>query len=130
MIESGYYPPGAEFDPKAPYNQEEIPERCFDVLISQTLSKTTVVSTRDYIPEYEEEDGHTYADTSETDWEKAYSHSWHYTPIELIREFKGFLTKHLPDPIVDIKGFREFKHLIDECENWTEDETEVIYGRS
>ena len=129
MYDNYNYPIGAD-TPHAPWNEQEVPERCFDVLISQTLSKTTVVSTRDYIPEYEEEDGHTYADTSETDWEKAYSHSWHYTPIELIREFKEFLTKHLPDPIVDIKGFREFKHLIDECENWTEDETEVIYGRS
>lgn len=26
MYESGYYPPGAEFDPSAPYNQPD----CFD----------------------------------------------------------------------------------------------------
>lgn len=28
--ESGYYPPGAEFDPRAPYNQEEYSEECSD----------------------------------------------------------------------------------------------------
>ena len=26
MTESGYYPPGAEHDPNAPWNQEELPE--------------------------------------------------------------------------------------------------------
>ena len=31
MRESGYYPPGAEFDPNAPYNQVDPPEiECYD----------------------------------------------------------------------------------------------------
>ena len=33
MRESGFYPPGAEFDPKAPYNEEQGPKcpKCFSV---------------------------------------------------------------------------------------------------
>ena len=129
MRESGYYPPGAEFDPRAPWNEQEVPERQFDVCISQTLSKSTRVTTDDYVPGVDpDEDGygyHDYSDTSDTDWWEAYKNE-HLTPLQLIEEFKDFLTKHLPDPIIDVKGFRRFKHLIDECEGWTEDETEVV----
>lgn len=124
MIESGYYPPGAEFDPRAPWNEQEVPKRQFDVCVSQTLSKNTKVLTDDYDLEPTEE-GCTDITTSNTNWERVYEGE-HLTPLQLIGEFKDFLTKHLPDPIIDVKGFRRFKHLIDECEGWTEDETEVV----
>lgn len=119
MNESGYYPSGAEFDPKAPWNEREIPERQFDVCISQTLSKSTSVTTKDYAL-----DG-MCINTSETDWGEAYKKE-HLTPLQLIERYKSFLSKHLPDPVVDIKGFKEFKYLIRECENWVNDETEII----
>lgn len=48
MTESGYYPPGAEHDPNAPWNQEELPEREIEVLVSITLSKTVKVKVSDY----------------------------------------------------------------------------------
>ena len=127
MTESGYYPSGAEFDSRAPWNEREVSSRRFDVCVSQTLSKNTEVATDDYSPEVDQdEDGyHSYADTSNTDWKEAYKNE-HLTPLQLIGEFKEFLTKHLPDPVVDVKEFRRFKHLIAECEGWTEDETEVV----
>ena len=120
------YPCGAD-TPYAPWNEQEVPERRFDVCISQTLSKSTRVTTNDYVPEVDQDEGGVYklTDTSDTDWKEAYKNE-HLTPLQLIGEFKDFLTKHLPDPIIDIKGFRRFKHLIDECEGWTEDETEVV----
>ena len=43
MTESGYYPPGAEHDPNAPWNQEELPEREIEVTVSVTLSKTVKI---------------------------------------------------------------------------------------
>lgn len=107
MIESGYYPPGAEYDPRAPWNEKEIPERTVEIFISQTLSKSTEVTT------------------STTDWEAAYKEE-HLTPIQLIEKFKEMLTTHLPDPISDTKRYMKFKHLIKECENWVEDETEIL----
>lgn len=47
-MESGYYPPGAEHDPNAPYNQVDLPEREIEVLVSVTLSKTVKVRVDDY----------------------------------------------------------------------------------
>lgn len=47
-MESGYYPPGAEHDSNAPYNQVDLPEREIEVLVSVTLSKTVKVRVNDY----------------------------------------------------------------------------------
>ena len=48
MSESGYYPAGAEHDPNAPWNQEDIPEREVEVTVSVTLSKTLKIKVSDY----------------------------------------------------------------------------------
>ena len=48
MTESGYYPPGAEHDPNAPWNQVDNPEREIEVTVSVTLSKTVKVRVSDY----------------------------------------------------------------------------------
>lgn len=124
MRDRDYYPAGAYDDPNAPYNEVPVPDKSFDVLVSQTLSKNTEVTTDDYIPRFDEEDG-PYADTDCTNFEDAYTKE-HMTPLQLIEKFKEFLTKHLPDPIVDISGFKEFKRLIKECEGWVEDELTVL----
>lgn len=47
-MESGYYPPGAEHDINAPYNQAVLPAREVEVLVSVTLSKTVKVRVDDY----------------------------------------------------------------------------------
>lgn len=59
MKESGYYPPGAEFDPRAPYNQVAPKPIKLDVVVSVTLSKTFTIDVDDYTVEYEgaDEDG-------------------------------------------------------------------------
>ena len=66
MIESGYYPIGAEFDPKAPYNEQIIPDKEIEVTISVTLSKTVKITVNDYTID---EEG--YCDFSECDLHKA-----------------------------------------------------------
>ena len=48
MAESGYYPAGAEHDPNAHRNQEDIPEREVEVTVSVTLSKTLKIKVSDY----------------------------------------------------------------------------------
>ena len=137
MRENDNYPPGVESNPNAPWNQNDPKEKEFEVTISQTLSKSTTVTTSDYtpggyFPETERDiDGyhtitcHELDDTSDTNWKEAYKGE-HLTPLQLIGEFKGFLTKYLPDPIIDVKRFQRFKYLINECEGWIEDEIEVI----
>lgn len=74
MIESGYYPAGAEYDPKAPWNQVEPEPRKIEVTVSITLSKTVEVEVTDYIAEEDsDEDGYhgIIYDYSECDLEQA-----------------------------------------------------------
>ena len=149
MRESGYFPAGAEFDPSAPYNQSDIPEKDFEVTCSQSLSKTVTVCTDNYIPgasgvDYERDDeGGTYAspwhdedDTSDTNWAEEYHDNDHYIPIQLIKLFKERCELELKSldnsdtfeltPSFYKKKKWELKHLIEECEGWIEDETEYI----
>ena len=149
MRESGWYPPGTEFKADAPWNQVDVPEKEFDVTISQSLSKSVTVVTNDYIPgasgvDYEpnEEGGysacgwHDPDDTSNTAWGKAYREE-HYTPLDLIdllckkckqelNELENLGSEDAPYYYAQKK--RELEHLIDECECWTEDECEVVEG--
>lgn len=126
MYDNYNYPLGAD-TPYAPWNEQEVPERQFDVCISQTLSKSTSVTTNDYVPEVDQDEDGVYesTDTSDTDWNEAYKNE-HLTPLQLIGEFKDFLTKHLPDPVVDLAEYKKWKKLISECESWAEDELTVL----
>ena len=128
------YPPmsQSEWD-NAPWNQNDPEEKEFKVTISQTLSKSTTVTTSDYIPggyfpetEWDIDGYHTITchepdDTSDTDWRSAYNNE-HYTPLGLIQEFKEMLEKNTPIPET------RRKYLIDECMNWIEDDLEVCEG--
>lgn len=130
MRESGYYPPGAEFDTDAPYNQSDLEARDFDVTVSQTLSKNTTVYTNDYIPggiyQEAEWDGDEMCtvtcqdpdDTSETDWVEAYKND-SKTPLELIA-----LLKDIIEGRVDINKLTtcEKKSIVEDCSGWVEDE--------
>lgn len=91
MIESGYYPIGAEFDPKAPYNEQIIPDKEIEVTISVTLSKTVKITVNDYTID---EEG--YCDFSECDLHKAVKEQiklpqqlcedWEIDEFEIIKE--------------------------------------------
>lgn len=143
MRESGWYPPGAEFDPNAPYNEPVIPEKEFEITCCQTLSKTTNVYTDNYIPgccgcDYE--DGvatgwHDEDDTSDTNWANEYKNNGYKTPLELIGMLREYLEKDLrniqKDMLPNDRSYnatkaRKLKGLIEECEGWIEDETEYI----
>ena len=116
MYDNYHYPPGAD-TPDAPWNQVENPEEEFKVTVSQTLSKTVTVLTSNYNLEEDcDEDGYCRnCDTSDTDWKEVYEEDYH-TPLQLI----GFLKRLLEgnEPISDSLK----KHLIEECDNWCEDE--------
>ena len=128
------YPPmsQSEWD-NAPWNQSDPEEKEFEVTVSQTLSKSTTVTTSDYIPggyfpetDWDIDGYHTITchepdDTSDTNWRSAYNNE-HYTPLGLIQEFKEMLEKNTPIPET------RRKYLIDECMNWIEDDLEVCEG--
>ena len=74
MSESGYYPAGAEYDPRAPWNQVEPKPKKVEVTVSITLSKTVEVEVTDYTAEEDyDEDGYNGInyDYSECDLEQA-----------------------------------------------------------
>lgn len=52
---SGYYPPGAEYDPNAPYNQSEPPEVPVELTATETMTKTITVYTNKVWRVYDEE---------------------------------------------------------------------------
>ena len=124
MREEDYYAPGSFYDPSAPWNQVEPPEREFDVTISQTLSRQTTITTKDYTAEFDEEDGRQYTNTEYTDWRQAYEES-SYTPLELIEKFKEYLEVELINEHSTIPKWK-CKDLIAACEGWVEDDIEVI----
>lgn len=144
MYDNYNYPAGSD-TPDAPWNQEDVPEKEFEIQVSQTLVKTCDVITDEYIPgpsgvDYDSDDeGGCVAigwnepdDTSDADWEHEYAENDHYTPLELINKFKEYLEREL-DAIKDVDDAkdaqvrqkkREIKHLIDECYGWEKDDTE------
>lgn len=69
MTESGYYPPGAEHNPGAPYNEVETPEREIEVTVSVTLSKTVKIKVSDYqiTDSGKDEDGEYFEDIDYSD---------------------------------------------------------------
>ena len=130
------YPPGAEFDPNAPWNEVEVPEKDFDVTCSQSLSKTVTVCTNNYIPgasgcDYEPDGEGGYStigwyeddDTSDTDWAQEYHENDYHTPAQLLELFKDILVRDLENGNL-FRSERYTKHLIEECQGWTEDETD------
>ena len=68
MIESEYYPPGADTK-DAPWNQEELPEREIEVTVSVTLSKTVKIKVSDYTitDSGKDEDGEYFEDVDYSD---------------------------------------------------------------
>lgn len=132
------YPPGvSDSTPGCPWSEPEIPEKEFDVTCCQTLSKTVTVITNNYIPgasgvDYEyDPDGsvaigwHDPDDTSDTNWGDEYHANDYHTPLQLIELFKQYLENEL-NRMEEVKNERWIKHLIEECSNWTEDETEYV----
>ena len=148
MKDSDYYPAGAYSDPSAPYNDYDVPEKEFEVTCSQTLSKTSIVVTDNYIPgaegcdtEPDDEGGyhaeywHDPDDTSDTNWAEEYKENGLKTPLELIALLKEYLQKDLEKWKEEDKKdphkwaatqVRKYEGLIEQCEGWIEDEVDFV----
>lgn len=124
MIGSGYFPPGAEYSPLAPWNREDMVARPFDVFISQTLSKNTKIYTNDYTQSNDNEENTLSIDTSDTNWREAYLDNA-LTPLQLISLCKKMAKKLLEEGEISI-GRNSLKDIIDNCEDWIEDDLEVM----
>lgn len=111
MRESGWYPPGAEFDPNAPYNQVEPPEREYNIEAVFELRRNDAVLTTDY-------DGDGNLTDPRQEWKRN-----HMTPLELIAECKR-LAATMFDSIDDtatpmgVRARQHLSHIIAECNGW------------
>lgn len=110
MFESGYYPPGAEFDPNAPWNEMEPEEREYDIEATFDLRRIDAVLTTDY-------DGDGNLNDPRREWT-----SLHMSPLELIAECKQLATAML-DSIEDTtrtgrRARQHLRHVIAECQGW------------
>lgn len=112
------YPPGAAHDPNAPYNEPLIPERDFDVEVTITMSKVVTITTDNYVPEYDDEDGHTYANTENTEWDKEFENCGHFTIADLIEELKGYVVEDMKTCAPNTRKVSHLKRLLLACEDW------------
>ena len=133
------YPTMSQFEwDNAPFSQADIPEKDFEVTCSQSLSRTATVTTSNYIPgasgvDYESDgDGGCCAcgwqdpdDTSDTNWSDEYHSNGHYTPLQIIQHCEELCRYLLERDITDY-GKNSLKKLMEECQNWQDDETEYI----
>ena len=120
----GDYPPGAEHDPNAPYNQKEQEPVDIDVCVSCTLSKSTTIESN-----------------PEVDDLKDIYEQQEYTIPELLDEFIKILKKEIAEINATIKllddnmsnakkalesNISHYNNLLDSLKGWTVDELEVI----
>lgn len=136
MAESGYYPQGAEHNPNAPYNQVEHEKVEVEVVISQTLSRSTKILITDYIArEYEniesDDEGGFYRtkeieyDFSDSDLKGSYEEQ-EYTIPELLDYLKTYLIADIANCNKDSNKKQKLQHILNCCEGWKVDETEII----
>ena len=116
-------PWGAEYDPRAPYNQKRNDERLFDIEVTFQMSKKTSVKTDDYVDEYDEYDDAVYTSTAETDWKRAYE-KWHYTLPELLDKLREYVKRDMESCTESRRSHLE--HLLEECEGWEVYDYEIL----
>ena len=136
MKESGYYPPGVEYNPNAPWNQTDPEPVKVEVTISQSLSRSTTITVTDYTAtkyddiEYDEDgyinriEGIDY-DFSDSDLKGAYEEQ-EYTIPELLNYLKAYLIVDINECSTESGKRKGLQHILNCCEGWIVDETEVV----
>lgn len=137
MIESGYYPDGAEFDPNAPYNQKDNDAVPIDVEITYTITKKQSIDVDDY---YAEE----YNDIEYEDGEKVYYRGIDYdfshcnlleaynrmiTLTDIINECKKLALIELDRHPNDSARYRYLKEIIDLCNGWEVNDIDITLDK-
>lgn len=136
MSESGWYPPGAENDPNAPYNQVDPDPVDISVCASITLSKSATISVDDYTAEewedYDTGDEGEVIHTGGVDYDFSDCNllevfkEQEYTIPELLERLKAYLTEDLAQCSPESCKGKELKRVLAACDGWTVDEEEVV----
>ena len=114
-MESGFYPPGAEYDSNAPYNQVELPEKEIEVTISVTLSKTMKVMVDDYRIERNDYGNFINYDFSDCDIHQAVKDQL-VLPQDLAKLIDS----------TEVKLSRSLEKAVSDCKDWDVDDLECI----
>lgn len=122
MYDNYNYPAGAD-TPDAPWNETRIPERDFKLGIAVTLSRDVTICTDNYLPEYDEEDGHTYANTKDTDWHKEYEEKC-FTIPDLLNELQSYIKQDLERYKGNASKERHLNEMLEACQGWSVDDVE------
>ena len=125
---SGNYPMGAQYDPRAPWNQSEPDETTRDADYTCTLHRTAPVTTTDYVPGHCEidEDGNYCRegdDFSDTNWMYEFTDLYR-TPAKLIEILweiaEDFAAGRLP-----MKSLSTWKSIAADCRGWEVDDEDA-----
>lgn len=130
-MSSGYYPAGAENDPRAPWNESDPEPVSCEVDYSCTLRRIAIIETSDYIPGGmdKEWDGESYVavreddDFSDTDWMGGFKDTWR-TPLELIEELRKIAEELLKGKVPE-NSTSYWQNVIADCKDWTIDDEEA-----
>lgn len=106
------YPMGADTK-DAPWNQEDPPEKSFDVTVSCSLSKDTNITSTDY--DYDNELNNPWGDYTTSE----------YTPSEIIEFAKQCAKYMLSKEDFKVKSKYGLKKMIDSCTGWNTDEENI-----
>jgi hypothetical protein len=106
-MESGYYPPGAEFDSTAPYNEEPQDEEEIEVTISLSISKNFKLSSKNH-----ENDLHNLVDNQVT------------LPIDLADCVNSIFKYDLDLKAAGMPLY--LKMVLEDCSDWNVDDFEII----
>ncbi len=120
MKESGYYPAGAEFDPRAPWNETAVaePEAVErEVEYTCTLRRSATVSTSDY------DWGWRCVDFSGTDWTGEWKRQ-RLTPHRLMGILES-VAMELARGRVPERSCNEWKEIAESCQGWQVDDEEA-----
>ena len=128
MYESGNYHPGAEHDPRAPWNETQPEPVLQDIEYSCTMRRATSVETTDSIPGHvhKEWDGEGFIaardgdDFSCTDWLEEFK-AQNRTPPQLIDLLKE-TARQLATGTMPKKPVNFWRFVVEECEGWEIDD--------
>lgn len=125
MSERDFYPAGAYDDPKAPWNEQQVKEREFNVEVTITMTKNIALRTNNYVPEYNEECEMVFANTYDTNWEQEYKDNC-YTIHDLLGELEGYIKQDLERYKGNRRKEYELKKMLADCQGWKEYDVECV----
>lgn len=122
---NGNLPLGAEYDPRAPYNQPDNEDIELPLNVTAKLCADVTVWTSDafYVCDEDEDGRSCVLETCNVDVESEFT-SQHYTPEELLKELKKVCEVALSSEKEPSKR-THLKNLIDECGLWVDDGLDV-----